>query len=427
LPKNHASHLSGAGQTCKGSSTSAKPQKQLAEHGFLRLLPKSMMNFKSPRAATMLVFAAFGAAVGAWAGAIPLVTTASHIDKYALGLGLTASSLATVGFMSIGGVIGKYLSNRAVLLITIPALALVTVALLMATSPTPFMAGLIAYGAVLGIMDIFMNAEASAIEHDVGRPIFTAFHGITSVSIALFAIFSSYVANLFGPFAMGMIVLAALAVAWAMVYTFVPSRQRRASTLGRFSDLPTRLPLVIMGLAVGISIAAETTSIFWSAKLLDEQAPSLAVIAGLGACFYGLCNALMRFAGDYLRGRFGDIPLMLASLAMAVFGFSLLGLSNSFTLSTVAFAAAGFGLAVICPCLYNMAAAQVPANRAAGLSFISAVAGPPRILAPWIFGWVAASHSTSFAFGLCGIMLVVCFALIVSLRQMHLKTAISAS
>ena len=32
LPKNHASHPSGAGQTCKRSSTSAKPQKQVAQH-----------------------------------------------------------------------------------------------------------------------------------------------------------------------------------------------------------------------------------------------------------------------------------------------------------------------------------------------------------------------------------------------------------
>jgi hypothetical protein len=331
-----------------------------------------MFDFKSPRAAIMLVFAAFGASVGAWAGAIPLVTTASHIDKYAMGLGLTASSLATVGVMSLGGVVGKHLSNRTMMLITIPVLALVTIALLMSASPTPFFAALIAFGAVLGIMDLFMNAEASAI--------FTVFHGSVSITIALFAIISSYVTTLYGPLVMGLIVVAGLTLAWAMVHAFVPARQREVSTMGGFSHLSSRLPLVIMGLAVGISVAAETTSIFWSAKLLDEQAPSLAVIAGLGACFYGLCNAIMRFAGDYLRAKFGDIPLMLASLATAICGFSVLGLSNSFALSTVAFAAVGFGLAVICPCLFNMAAAQVPANRAAGLSFISAVAGPPRIL-----------------------------------------------
>ena len=386
-----------------------------------------MLNFKSPRAAIMLVFAAFGAAAGAWAGAIPFILAAAGIDKYAFGLGLTASSLATVAVMSTGGMVGKYFSNRTMLLAIIPILVAVMAALLLSTSAVVFFAGLIAFGAVLGTMDLFMNAEASAIEHDVGRPIFTAFHGAVSVAIAIFSIISSYVTTLFGPLAMAAIVALALGTAWVMVYAFVPARLRAQSEVGGFRSVPSYLPLVLMGLTVGISIAAETTCIFWSAKLLDEQAPNLAIYAGLGASFYGLCNAVMRFGGDGLRARFGDIPLLLVSLATATVGFTVLGVSTSFALSTVAFAAVGFGLSIICPCLFNMAAAQVPANRAAGLSFISAVAGPPRILAPWIFGWIATSHSTSFAFGLCGITMVAAFILVIALRHMQQKSLIHAS
>ena len=98
---------------------------------------------------------------------------------------------------------------------------------------------------------------------------------------------------------------------------------------------------------------------------------------------------------------------MLASLVLAAAGFAVLGLSLSFTANVVAFAAVGFGLAILCPCLFNMAASQVLANRAAGLSFAGLIAGPPRILAPWVFGWVATSQSTSFAFGLCAALMVV--------------------
>jgi MFS family permease len=180
--------------------------------------------------------------------------------------------------------------------------------------------------------------------------------------------------------------------------------------------LTSRLPLITIGLAAGLSVAAETSALFWSAKLLNEQAPSLAAIAGLGAAFYGGCNAVVRFMGDPLRARFGDIPVMLASLILAMLGFAVLGLSTSFTLSVLAFAGVGFGLAITCPCLFNIAAAQVPANRAAALSFISFIAGAPRIFAPWIFGWVATSHSTSFAFGLCGAVLAAAIGLIIYLR-----------
>ena len=83
-----------------------------------------MMTFRSPRAAITLVFASFGAAIGAWAGAIPQVTLASGIDNFQLGLGLTVLTLATVTLMSLGGAIGRRVSNRAVLLFAIPAFAL---------------------------------------------------------------------------------------------------------------------------------------------------------------------------------------------------------------------------------------------------------------------------------------------------------------
>ena len=162
--------------------------------------------------------------------------------------------------------------------------------------------------------------------------------------------------------------------------------------------------------------------------MLNDQAPELAAIAGLGAAFFGACNAIVRFRGDRLRARYGEVPLMLASLVLAAAGFAVLGLSLSFTANVVAFAAVGFGLAILCPCLFNMAASQVLANRAAGLSFAGLIAGPPRILAPWVFGWVATSQSTSFAFGLCAVLMVVAFGLILTLQSVSQSrlTAIEA-
>ena len=377
------------------------------------------MNLHTPRAAIMMVFAAFGAAVGCWAGAIPQVMTAAGIDSFTLGLGFTLSSLAGVTAMAFGGMIGRRFSNRSVMLGVLPLLALNLILLLVATSFWLFFASLIAFGAVLGFLDMAMNAEASAIEHDLRRPIFTRFHGSVSIAIAFFAIVSSFTSAMAGTFATSMLGVAVLGLAWLMVYQSVPARAVTAGRAGGLSHLPSKLPLVIIGLAVGLLIAAETSTLFWSAKLLNDQAPELAAIAGLGAAFFGACNAIVRFRGDRLRARYGEVPLMLASLALATAGFAVLGLSLSFAVNVAAFAGVGFGLAILCPCLFNMAASQVLANRSAGLSFAGLIAGPPRILAPWIFGWVATSQSTSFAFGLCAVLMVVAFGLIISLQNVN--------
>ena len=113
-------------------------------------------------------------------------------------------------------------------------------------------------------------------------------------------------------------------------------------------------------------IAGETAALMWSAKLLDELAPSLAAIAGLGAAFFGICNAAVRFPGDRLRARFGDLPLMVVSLVIAICGFLVLGVSGNFAVSAAAFAAVGLGTAVLIPCIFALAARFVPANRAGG-------------------------------------------------------------
>ena len=377
-----------------------------------------MVSLNSPRAAIMLVFAAFGAGVGAWAGSIPHVTQAAGITNAQLGLGLTASTLCTIIVMSLGGRIGRRFSSRTMMLGLLPALALLTTALLMSTSVPVFFVVISLWGGVIGAIDLFMNAEASAVEHDMRLPIFTAFHGAVSLSLAIFAIVSSYLTTLYGPMATGVAVLPVLFLAWVLVYRNVPARQLSEGRDGGISNLPSLLPLAIMGLVAGLSIAAETSAIFWSAKLLDEQAPTLAAITGLGAAFYGLCNSAMRFSGDHLRARYTDVPVMLGSIILASSGFAMLGLSGSFSFSTLAFAAVGFGLAMICPCVFNMAAAQVPANRAAGLSFMAMIAGAPRVAAPWIFGWMATSHSTSFAFGLCSGLMVVTFGLVIFLNTL---------
>ena len=129
-----------------------------------------MINFHTPRAAIMMVFAAFGAAVGCWAGAIPQVIAAAGINSFDLGLGFTLNSLAGVSAMALGGMIGRRFSNRGVMLAVLPVLALNIVLLLVAASPWLFFASLAAFGAVLGFLDMAMNAEASAIEHDLRRP-----------------------------------------------------------------------------------------------------------------------------------------------------------------------------------------------------------------------------------------------------------------
>jgi predicted MFS family arabinose efflux permease len=375
--------------------------------------------FDSPRAAILGVFLAFGAAVGLWSGAVPVIVRGAGVDETSFGLGLAVYTLTYVLTMFFGGGLARFATNRVILLWSLPATALAGFALFLAASPVTLFASLIAFGAVLGLTDLFMNAEGSYIEADMKRPIFTAFHACASLGIGLFALVGSLMSVRFGMPAVVLFLIAAIGAAWLLVWRSLPHRRLAMARTGGLAPLPHFTALVLLGLAAGLVIAGETASVLWSASLLNDLAPSLAEIAGLAAAFFGMCTAGVRFAGDTVRARIGDIPLMIASLAVAIVGFTLVGLSSDFALSVAAFALVGFGTACVIPSIFALSAAYVAANRAAGIGFVSLIAGVPRTLAPWIFGYISEHRTISFAFGLCAISYATALVLILVLRRLR--------
>ena len=138
--------------------------------------PPSRSFFASPRGAVTAVFFAFGAVVGLWAGSIPAIMRGAGISSFELGIGITIYTIAYVLTMYFGGAFARFAGNRTILLAATPLIALSAASLLIAASPLLFFASLILLGAVLGLTDLFMNAEASYVESDLKKPVFTAFH-----------------------------------------------------------------------------------------------------------------------------------------------------------------------------------------------------------------------------------------------------------
>jgi len=372
----------------------------------------------SPRSIITLVFFSLGTSIGVWAGTVPQVTRAAGIDDMALGLGLTAYTIAYVVAMALGPRLARWTTNRAVLMAILPLLGISVVALLLSPAPTFFFLAITVYGALLGLTDLFMNAEASAMETDLGRPVFASFHGSASAGVAIFAILGSILAALSAPWIAGLLTALLLLAATEAVRRWLTAR-RPALVARALSDSAAIdfIPFCLLGLAAGLVIAGETAAVMWSAKLLDQQAGAFKAIAGIGVAFFGLCHAAIRFMGDGSRARFGDMPLMLGSLAVAAVGFSAIGLSRNFAMSVAAFALVGFGTACVVPCIFALAGRLSAANRAKGIGFISLIAGVPRILAPWIFGWLAETRSTSFAFAMCAVGMLAAMACILAIRN----------
>ena len=376
-----------------------------------------MHSAAASRPAITLVFIAFGAAIGALAGSMPSVMRNAGLDAASFGLGLTVSTLLTVAAMSLGGKLARYSSNRHVLLCVLPVFALTLTAYLTSQSPLWFFAAIPLMGVCFGLTDLFMNAEAVALEHELGRPIFLAFHGALSLAVGVGAVASSFLSTEIGTWSVGALASLLFGLSWIMVFWKLPARQRVTGAAASLAGLPNKTPLMLLGIAAGLIIAAETAALLWSAKLLDDMMPSLAAIAGIGAAFFGLCNAAVRFAGDRMRSLIGDMPLMIGSLGLAIVSFAGLGLSQSYLVSVMAFAGVGFGVALLIPCIFGLSARLVPENRAGALSFVSLLTAVPRVLAPLAFGYMAEAFGTASAFGLVALGLAAALVLILAFAR----------
>ena len=372
----------------------------------------------SPRAAILAVFTSFGAAVGALAGSMPSIMRNAGIDAETMGLGLTMSTLMTVSAMSLGGQVARFASNRAVLLAVLPVFGLFLFAYLTAQSPLWFYMAIIPMGVAFGLTDLFMNAEAVAIEHDMRRPVFTAFHGSVSAGVAAVAIASSFISTLLGTWATGLLVVALFAFAWNMVW-----RAHSHAPAGETQDGRGRLdhPQQDATGAAGHFGGPHHRGRDRRTPVVGEAARRAGTGTGrnrrAGRCLLwhlqrrrtisGRPAALLfrrHAADDRLAGR-------------GIGGFAALGFTQKFAASVAAFAAVGLGTALLIPCIFAMAANFAPENRAGGLSFVSLLTAAPRTLAPWFFGLVAAGFGTSAAFGLVAIGLVVALALIITLKH----------
>ncbi len=347
----------------------------------------------------LLTFAAFGCVVGTQVGSLPVLVEQAGVSPWHFGLAGSLGMLANIFSLSVGGFINRFASHRTVLLAVLPLAAVVLLFALTVSSIAAFLISFLLVNIVLGTIDLFMNAEASIVEEERRTASFNTYHGTVMLALAACALMGSIVSVKLAPWLGVLPVAVVLAIAWVAIYRHAPVRVPHADDSASSS---TPLPLgmlALIGLAAGFNVTCEVAAIQWSGQLLALTAPELAAISGLGLAFYGLCAGTLRLFGDRIRTSFGDARVMIVSLIVAIAGFALLGLKPGFWVSALAFAAVGFGLAVIFPSLFSLVGRLAPQGRAQAMSFASFVSGLPRIIFPWALGMMAAVDGVHAVFG----------------------------
>jgi predicted MFS family arabinose efflux permease len=366
------------------------------------------------RWAVAALFATNGFVMGAWAVQIPLLLQRHGISTTTLGLLILGLGLGAVGAMLFSGrLIAAYGSRtvaRVFSLAAIPALPLIVLApnlWLLA----PLMALL---GALVGCMDVAMNANAVEVERRLHRAIMSSSHGFWSLGGFVGGLAGSYVVATWGPIvqALAVAVVAACLVAAAWPHLINEARAPQPmENAPKDHLLPRDLNLWLLGFMALFSMVPEGAVLDWAAIYLGRELGADLFRAGLGFAFFAGAMAVMRFAGDGIRNRFGAVRTLRISGLISAAGLLGGALAPSDVVAILSFAVAGLGVANMVPILFSAAGNHPNLPSGTAISTVTMVGYAGILIAPSAIGFAADHIGFRATYGVLALVVLLVAAL----------------
>ncbi len=373
------------------------------------------------RTATMALFFVAGMMYASWGVHVPTVR-----DKFALSPALLSIALFAVAGGSIAAMLtiarwiarvgsrvaclagGLVMSACAALILVVPDYPMLLVVLAL-------------FGFSMATLDVAMNAEASAVELALGKPIMSSLHGMFSIggmagAAAGGALLSAGMSPAVHLALAAATCAAVLVAASPAVLPHVPHHDEAHGSGNRW-----RSPALWMlgGIAL-VALIAEGAMYDWATVYMrDVVAASPAAASAAYAAFSG-GMAAARFAGDAVRARFGAPQLVFASASLACAGMIGALLVPHAAAVLIGFTLMGLGLANMMPVLFAAAARVKGIHAAEGLAHVAGLAYFGLLFGPVVIGAVA--QAANLSIGLSVVALCAALVAIVAPKVLaHLK------
>jgi MFS family permease len=362
-------------------------------------------------AASRAVFAAFlihGIMLGAWVTQIPLAKARLDTGLGAFGVALLSFAAGAVVAMPIAGYLINRFGSAAVLLVCGIGFALSLFLPSFAPNIFLFVIGGALLGAMVGSMDVAMNAHGLAVEKALKRPVLSGYHGAFSLGAAIGTIAGAWLLDRVGaPLQISLISgFSILALVFAARYFLDAGVDRGLS--GTHFAWPTKATIGL-GLLCFLALMIEGSVADWGALMLQERFAAAAATAALAFGFYQTGMAASRFGGDYLRARYGAVNMVVVSAVLtAVATAAALYLPGLWT-SLAAFAIAGIGVGNLAPVLFAGGGRLEPDAPGRGIAAVTSLGYSGFLAGPPLIGIVAEAITLQHA-----LMITVVAALIIA-------------
>ncbi|WP_227497047.1 MFS transporter [Planctomonas psychrotolerans] len=352
------------------------------------------------RNAIFLIFFLSGIGLASWVSRVPAVRDelgASTSDMGVLLFGLAAGSiLGLVASSHVLARVGARVTMVVCLVFGPLGFALAGVGASVGPSFWLIFAGLAVFGAGMGMCDVAMNVSGAANERIIGRTIMPLFHAAFSVGTMVGAALGALAEALSVPIvlhvaavSLGMIV-AVLICARFILHERLAGTEADEAAAATDDTWRNRLAIwrdprtLLIGLVIlGMAFAEGSANDWLALAMVDGHSVSNT----MGALVFGIFVTAMtvgRIAGVFVLDRYGRVPVLRVSAAMATVGLLLVILVPNPVVAVVGVVLWGLGSSLGFP-VGMSAAADDPATAGARVSAVATIGycaflvGPPLI------------------------------------------------
>ena len=374
------------------------------------------------RVAVSLFFFVNGFLYANWTARLPELQQFYGLNNSQLGTVLFCIALGSLVSMPAAGWLGnRYGSDKIVIIMAVLFCLAIP---LVAVSQNEWIIRLCFFGlgAASGSMDVTMNGQAVLVERLWGKVIFSSFHAVFSIGMALGAasggIFSKYgvsfPAHLWPLAALGILLLI-----WASrkLIRDTPEPVEEAITSVRTDQFTALKAILPFGIIAFCCMMGEGSMVDWSAIFMHTVVGQSDVISAWAFGTFGLAMTVGRTFGDYFTAKFGLQKVMLIDALLATAGLGLTVAFASVWSTFLGFFLVGIGLSTIVPLVFSSAGNTKGVTPSVGISMATSIGYAGFFVGPPVIGFLAEAFNLRIGLSFVLLLFVLMATIIVYISR----------
>ncbi|HAT1685230.1 TPA: MFS transporter [Klebsiella oxytoca] len=349
-----------------------------------------MEQIQKSRWAVAVLFFVNGFVQGGWAVQITQLVPRFGVDDRTIGHLILTFGFGALLLMPLSGVLmAKVGSQRVVQLFSITtSVALIPLGLV--KNIPSLVIALFTLGAMIGSMNVAMNANAVAVEKKLSKAILSFSHCSWSIGLFVAGSIGGYSVKNFGY--LGHILLMSV-TAVLLISITLPFVMRDNPVPKEKVKKPMRLPrsatIYFVGLMALFGMIPECAVVDWSSRYLIKDLHANIEIASFAFALFACCMSILRLVGDSVRDRFGEVRIICISSVLASMGVLIAAFAITPWQAIFGFAIAGIGIANIVPIAFSAAGNQPSILASTGMSIATTIGYLGTLMAPAPIGYFA--------------------------------------